>query len=391
MNNNYPLNAADQHLITNINQIDNVAAILFYGRSGTVFLQSLLDNHPEIIMMPGTCLMYFYEFWEQYAHLSSDELIKQFCQYFLPFFDVAADARLGEWKQPAIYLGFAQMGEHQDKKIEADQDKFVAVLKLILNTGPTSRKFFFQAIHIAYTITINRSQSLAKTKLPLIVYQLHTNHPERTKKLCQDFPKTKFIHILREPLQTLGSHFQHTFNCSILEDSYYHGFAPTDATDAKAIKLEDLHTEPKLTMSSLCQWLSLTWSPSLLESTFDGEKWWNLKTTEQVSGFNKLIISKNHNNLYYKLDIYRLKMLYQKRWLLWKYSNKPISKFKSFIIFPLLFLPFKMETIFWRAEIQSKGLKIIKPALINWYRRRRTLVKAWLYSLSSQTKEVELL
>ena len=34
-------------------RLDRVVAIYYYGRGGSVFMQSLLDNHPEVVMLPN--------------------------------------------------------------------------------------------------------------------------------------------------------------------------------------------------------------------------------------------------------------------------------------------------------------------------------------------------
>lgn len=68
-------------------KLNRVAAICFYGRSGSYFLQSLLDHHPEIITVPeGHMMRFFFEFWngcqnfttaeELTARFVNDEFIK---------------------------------------------------------------------------------------------------------------------------------------------------------------------------------------------------------------------------------------------------------------------------------------------------------------------------
>ena len=49
--------------------LDDVVSIHCYGRSGSVFLASLFDQHPQVLMIPGVQLSSFYEFWRRRGHL----------------------------------------------------------------------------------------------------------------------------------------------------------------------------------------------------------------------------------------------------------------------------------------------------------------------------------
>ena len=45
------------------NRLTRVASIHYYGRSGSIFLQSLLDSHPDVVMLPTVYLCGFHTFW----------------------------------------------------------------------------------------------------------------------------------------------------------------------------------------------------------------------------------------------------------------------------------------------------------------------------------------
>ena len=396
---NQSFNEADRWLLANWSNINDVTAIVFLGRSGSVFLQSLLDNHSQVIMFGGCHLAFYYDFWEKKGETApnTEILIREFCAYFACFFDAYAYCPLIQGSQPAYEMGLADMGPDRNERAEANREKFISALSVMLaNFSKVDRKTFFQAIHVAFTIAINQSEHLDQAKLPIIVHQLHVNCPTMVSKLCSDFPKTKILHMIREPFQTLGSHFKEFgYGCNVMHKFYFNGFPQAGAERSKAIKLEDLHSQPKPTLEKIIQWLGIGWEDSLLESTFNGKKWWNMKNTEQVSGFNKVIISKNHGGFYYKLDNYRFKVLYSKRFKLWGYhSNREISKLERFLLLPLLFIPFKMEVIDWRKNISTRGLGGLKHAIFDWLhrtKRRNYLIAAWKYSLTDEVREVPLL
>ena len=44
--------------------LQQVVVIYYYGRSGSVFVQSLLDHHPQTLGLPGVGLERFHLFWE---------------------------------------------------------------------------------------------------------------------------------------------------------------------------------------------------------------------------------------------------------------------------------------------------------------------------------------
>lgn len=379
----------------NFLKIDEVFAIVFYGRSGSVFLQSLFDNHPHVLMLPGTFLMKYFNFWELYGHLLKQELICRFTGYFAPFFDIYSDAENGQWAHPAIELSFDCMGEDRNESLGIKKNEFTEIMMILLEKiDKCSRRVFFQAIHVAYSISLRRASNLDLTRLPIIIYQSHTPY-NSIDLLLNDFPKLKIIHSVREPLQTLGSHFKHHLKAYVLRRSYGDAFPFLGPQRSRAVKLEDLHINPKIVLEKLCAWMGLSWADSLLESTFDGKKWWNLRDSTQISGFNKLIISKNHDDVFFKIDKYRLRVLYWKRYKYWNYENKKNNFLEKLILLPLLLLPFKIELLCWKKEYQEKKFLdfLISTVLEWWYTRRLFIRGALLYclSLNRQIREVELI
>lgn len=394
--NNVFLNKKDLWLIDSYSALTDVVAIGYYGRSGSVFLQSLLDNHPNILMLPGTLLLIFPDFWSVYAHLPLQELISEFCNYFSPFFKINSLAQGGAWKDAMIYLNLHKLGKNKDQTVEVNKDKFVQVLELILKNTILTRKSFFQAIHVAYTVALNRSQYLDDTRLPLIVHQLHSLNATykdtadlRIHSLEKDFPNLKIIQMIREPAQALGSHFKHHHDINVFQASFYDAFLKTSCPSI-TVRLEDLHTCAEITLRKLAKWLEIDWNDSLLTSTFNGKQWWNVKDSAQVSGFNSIIISQEHRDILSAFDKIRLKILYAKRYHLWEYRKIKPSKWKSLAITPLLLLPFRMELIVYKDLYKTKQFSV--TALFkDWKKRRSLLFKVWQYSLSPKTNETPLL
>ena len=114
----------------------NVISLIGFGRSGSLFLHSLLDGHPEISTLPG----YFFKGWfseknwdilkPNFKELTWREtLADKICYYFEPQFNANSKKNvigkpngITEWL--AKNLGFTQLGESCSDTLELNQDKF---------------------------------------------------------------------------------------------------------------------------------------------------------------------------------------------------------------------------------------------------------------------------
>ena len=115
-----------------------------------------------------------------------------------------------------------------------------------------------------------------------------------------------------------------------------------------------------------------------------------MKDSIQTSGFNPSIVSKNRFKSLPTFDQLRLRILYAKRYYLWGYCKKKPSKWKSFVIAPLLFLPFQMEIVAFK-KLHKDKKPSIKYLYKSWKDQRKVLFKIWRYALSSEIKESALL
>ena len=122
----------------------------------------------------------------------------------------------------------------------------------------------------------------------------------------------------------------------------------TNRVKWRAVKLEDLHRNPRQTMEKVCGWLDLPWNDSLLKSTVNGLQWWNEKNCLQVSGPNEAILKQNYyGNLVPAFDRFRFGILFSSYLVAWNYPVMAwqTSFLAKFLILPLLLLPFKIEII----------------------------------------------
>lgn len=270
--------------------VENVICIQNWGRSGSVFLQSLLDNHPQILSTPNFYSRIFYESWaREFGHLPDDAKIDAFLNAFRQWWDPAAVDTTANLHR----LG-------QDRSSIAGVDRSLLELKLrtALQFEPVTRRKLFEAGHLAYAQA--RGQ-LLEAKGLRIVFPIHGEGRGVAGAILEDFPFARFVHTIRDPADNLQSSSAYVISnsldervdplqgavellfgrsgtrygrvCSVFGDRPYYRWL-IDSDRVRAVRVEDLNLDRAQTISNLADWLGLTPYPSLLSSSFDGKKWW---------------------------------------------------------------------------------------------------------------------
>lgn len=368
--------------------INKVLAIQNCGPSGTLLLQSLLDNHPQILTLPALHGQQLLIQWESLQGKSQQELISEFVQINEYWFEAE--------KQPGEDLGLTSMGKDYNEKLGIPRDAFTKHFAELIAQHPNlTRKDFICSVFTAY------NQSLGKdiSKAEYILYPIHCLPKKYAQQLVNDFSTARFLHTIRNSIQSMGSmakHIRHNdgwqhlylLNCvtsQMLNDFTIHAgphraygmhayFADTAdrRIESRAIKLEDLHKQLKQSMTAVCQWLGLNWDDCLLTSTFDGKLWNNRPASIRQTGAGSKIISQQHQDVLSRFDKFRLELLSSSYLIHYKYKNRlaTLEKFALFTMPLLIFLPFKMENIkteilnhFKRLDIQPKD----KPNIRHQY------------------------
>ena len=119
------------------------------------------------------------------------------------------------------------------------------------------------------------------------------------------FPKSKFVHIVRNPYSNLVSLRKYNTNLSgapllhrlvnLMYNSYYFLYKNSALLkeDYLVIKYEDLLTSPERTMRTMAVFLSVPFHKSLLEPTVQGESWTGNSTSDrQFKGINRENLNK---------------------------------------------------------------------------------------------------
>ena len=349
--------------------VHNMLAVQNYMSSGSIFLQSLLDGHSNILSTPALYSREIFKIWNNSLSLNKSNLIEFFIES-LPWFDP---------DKTDVDNGLNRLGKKANEIAVIDKKKFTNILSLLLidfDSRP-SRKTFLQACHIAYALTLERN--INKNSL-YILFPIHTQSKQIAKYAIEDYPNIKFLYTIRDPKVLLNSlikrHIKLNLNLKhpLPESQIRHLILNKVRVDGdievfgdnpyfnekscqfKAVRLEDLHESPKKTMQLICKWLSIPFEKNLLKSTFNGKQWWNKPASGQLSGFD---INKINEKLTFlsKLDVIRVDFLNSKKRQVWGYKKKPnflLKVLECFVFFVCFLIPFKSELL----KLPSKFLAL---------------------------------
>jgi hypothetical protein len=262
-----------------------VVAIFFWGRSGSVFLHSLFDSHPEVLTIPATRLNAFHgRQWPVIANeLGGEAMARRFVELNPSVFD----GRRDRW-----FEGLGAMGPGRDTPIAVDADAFVRELSRLLATpAPVTRRRFFLAAHVAYALARGEDVSGKTT----VVYHLHS--PEAyagIEAALEDFPDLRAVGVTRDPTRSVLSYLRKNV---IVARTWHHADRSEYAQLVPSggynfvyrhqligwrellaryplplwpLRIEDLNHDTEAQMRAVASFLGLSWHASLTESTFNG-------------------------------------------------------------------------------------------------------------------------
>lgn len=279
--------------------VSNVLCIQNWGRSGSTFLQSLFDNHPQIVSTPNFYSRLFYQCWATKIALVNDERkIEVFLESVRQWWDPGFVDATG---------GLHRLGDNCNVTAGVSRDELERHLRACLDSrAAITRRSLFIAAHLAYARA--RGQSLSAANLR-ILYPIHGEPRSVAAAMLEDFPAAQFVHTLREPAANLVSACRYTVSSaldervnptlgalSILFGRYgeRHGRMQTMFGDRPyfpwlsnhrqmiAVRLEDLNSKRRQAMEQLATWVGIEFQNALVESTFDGRVWWNRTDTNSA-------------------------------------------------------------------------------------------------------------
>lgn len=381
------------------NQDINVCAIFYYGRSGTYFIQSLIDGHSEVMTFPfGTNMqMYQEKFdskvnWENtYQNESYEGVFDLFMS--LERISFAFDGNLGS------EMRLNQLGEEKDKILKVCKKEFKShFVGFLQSFGKVTRKTVFLSSYYAYFLT--QGHQLDNKKI--IFFQAHTINTYSLSKLKNDFPNFKTLISIRDPRSTFTSHVNHFVNKNnngyISLKQYIDLYTPMlglfdqaheahlDINNIKTIKLEDVHNSPRETLQNLAQWMGISYEKTLLHSSCHGLTWWGDATIPPVTGFAKHIINTKWKSYLSMLDLLKMEISLEKYIVKYNYKfHSSVATRKAVSCFYLIaiLIPTNYELKILQKAFFSQSSKSlfhrIRKALseYKYYYKKRLFLDKW--------------
>lgn len=340
--------------------ITGVLAVQNYGSSGSILVHSLFDGHPNVIALPAIYALVLFRFWRRHQALSARDLVDSFIGRYRYWFDPDDDDAF-----PAG-LGLRQLGDQMDETLWVPEAVFRdAMLRHLDESLPCSRRDFIAAIHLAYA-----EASGYKLREPIwILFPAHSTKREYVDELIEDFPSARILYTLRDPVANFGSSLRYIATGSnmqrsiaecavslIFNDYMSHWGGRRLYSDrpyregyrnrCSAIRLEDLHREPRATLERVCDWLSVPWDDCLLQSTFQGKRWWNRPNAIRISGFGSAVIGQQYEELVSPEDRERLALLADRKLFRWRYKEARAPLWRRLALLPALLRRFRAEILF---------------------------------------------
>lgn len=336
--------------------VKEVVVIVYYGRSGSYFLHSLLDNHPNLITMNSE----FREFWKLpdivFERPVEDQLVFIFANWFAcinstNYYENTTDFGV---LNKAVHVPRDLLVNYQGNEFESHSDDVKKLKKPDLTTlvsnlyslieakyGTNFKKVsltrwqLFELFHLAWAASLNKSPQSSFN----ILFNAHVPDQKVIENLEIEKPIT-LIHTVRNPIQSLGSHltryldpklskvFVEDKSSSILNVLTHAFEADTFLSEINrnqefAIRLEDIHETPELTLRALMQRLKLPYHPCLLTEQFNGGNFVFKKGDTFINGFGGSQMSNNYETLFSQSDRYKLERIFEINFQKWNYKLSP--------------------------------------------------------------------
>jgi hypothetical protein len=261
------------------------------GRGGSDFFQGLLDDHDQILQIPGI-LRINSEFINIFNSKNNDEISKK----FINFVPLIFDSRKNKLER------HDKLGKNKNEYYVVSKKKFKHYFNKLNNFE--NKNFFQSLINLYKAYYLARKKKI--NKLKLILLHTHTiNYTNQLLKLKQ-IKNCCIIHTMRNPIDALLSPIYNWLKFKngkffFPRDLYFqidlalNGLSDLCEMDKKVfiIQLENLIFNKKRVMKDFCKIFKIKYSNKLLNCTYFGKQWWG----DQISGrwLGKKVVNKTNN------------------------------------------------------------------------------------------------
>jgi hypothetical protein len=376
-------------ILENLKKLKPVV-LLTTGRTGSDFLQSLLDSHDEILTFNGH--FDYYQFWKRSKCVNSkifseidfaDEFIGHHIEKFKTKYDII------ERKD--------KLGVSFNQSINIDLLSFKKCFSKILQGQKLNSSNCLLSIYGAYNLSLG--QDLNKKK----VFFHHIHHIDRLDSFLEDFPESKIISMSRDPRANMVSGYRNhkKNNPEAMYGSHQFFYIKRIFEDSNilrkynqkyiSLKIEDLGSEKII--RKLADWLDIKYSEVLYSSTWGGLTWHGDKLSgeNKTQGkFSKKILKNDWKNYLSKKDQYIFNFLMYDRLKEYGYYHEEKSHLSYFLVpflvmFPLTYEKemFSIHFIFDKIK-KGNGLLVFKNIVC--YFKRVLLFESYYFQKKNKPK-----
>lgn len=303
------------------------------GRSGSLFLQSLFDGHPDILMYPGVI-----NFYSTVTLIMGQDLS---CWQSVLLESIET------WKDIfQEYNIYSKVGRKGNECTDIDSCRILELVKQAIGETVPDRRTLFLAFHYAVGIYFN----IDLLRVRIIYFHEHSGYipPRVLDEIITDFPGCKMLCITRDPRSNYLSIVRWTKNrnqyCQITDRCWrwYLRYlqAINDYSDYfLIIRLEDIQRYREAYVMKLAELLSVDYNDSLLETTFCGKLWWGDNYSTLQSGFRNSAANGSWHRELSRIKVTVLEILLKDELAALGYSAQ-YQNFGLMHILALLLLPF---------------------------------------------------
>tara|TARA_B110000008_G_scaffold271092_1_gene302134 strand:- start:379 stop:1620 length:1242 start_codon:yes stop_codon:yes gene_type:complete len=329
-------------------QVLPVVSIVTTGRTGSDFLQSLFDDHKEILTFNGHFAVYS-EYFNVSKIINNDkavakDIVEEMVGFYL--YKLVSKYEIQERKD--------KLGESYNESFEVDTDTFKLHMLGLLNNVELNTRNILLAFYGAYGINLNHN---------LLDKKVFIHHPHldfEFNLFYKDFKDGRLIFTSRDPRANFCSHVEHFRKYYKSHDNQHHLYnclemilshskiAEEKGLDFITTRLEDLPREDY--MRALADWLKIEFEESLLRSTWAGLDWHGDRISEKEfpsSGWTPDRTSNGWEKRLGKSDKYILNFILNESLSKFGYQFRKTNFLDIVFVFFLILLPSKYERRFF--------------------------------------------
>ena len=358
------------------------------GRTGSDYLQGLLEDHPQILTFNGHFAIY-QEFFEQArttndSFTSASDVADEFIGLFLHKLVSKYDVQEGK----------DRLGEGRNESFVIDTSLFKQYFVGLMGFLPLNRRGVLLAIYGAYHLALNRTLESVRVLLH------HPHLEDELRKFVSDFPDTKVLYTIRDirpsfysQIANFKKYYPDEHDCqshytqSLKMNLNGSRMAQDLQKSTMSIRLEDLPRSDALTQ--LSGWLGIEYDDSMLLPTWAGLGWNGdrLSTKVPSNTWSKDRTSNNWQKELSSRDQWFLKCLVGRRLVSCGYTEKRPGKFQLLLAAVNAVMPMTLEWHYLSPKYISSRVTKNRTGLLQvletplFYTRR---VKICLSSLKNE-------